>query len=234
MDRIGRAVLPVPSAPVSSPAVSPPAAILSISEASPVHLPRSTDVSLAAASPPLSADETALPPVPTLPAAPLQQVAPAPAVPPLVEPPVSEPSAQRIEALLPNAAPDPRPALALPPPSGPPLRANAQPAALDRATAVEAAAAEIDSIFLARRGRELLAAGDIAAARRFFERAAEAGSALGATGAGRTYDPLYLRQAARGLRGDPVKAADWYRKAVTLGDGEAGVLLTRLLAAQAP
>jgi TPR repeat protein len=122
--------------------------------------------------------------------------------------------------------------IVLPLPSASALPSDARPS--DRATAVGAVAAEIDPAVLARRGQELLAVGDIVAARRFFERAAEAGNAPAATGAGRTYDPLYLRQVARGLRGDPDKAADWYLKAVALGDSEAGVLLMRLLAARTP
>lgn len=133
---------------------------------------------------------------------------------------------------MPTAAPKSRPMIVLPLPSASALPSDARPS--DRATAVGAVAAEIDPAVLARRGQELLAVGDIVAARRFFERAAEAGNAPAATGAGRTYDPLYLRQVARGLRGDPDKAADWYLKAVALGDSEAGVLLMRLLAARTP
>jgi hypothetical protein len=230
-DDAGRSALPASSASAVPP--PPPPAILPVPETAPVRLARNADVSVAATPPPrLAADETA-PPMPP-PAAPLRQAPPAPAVPAPVAPPASEPSAPRLEALAPTVAPDPRPALARALLAAPALPADAQPAAQQRATAVEAAAAQIDPAILARRGRELLAAGEIAAARRFFERAAEAGNAPAATGAGRTYDPLYLRQAARGLRGDPEKAAEWYRKAVARGDGEAGILLMRLLAAQTP
>ncbi len=84
---------------------------------------------------------------------------------------------------------------------------------------------------LMARGNQMLATGDIAAARLFFERAAEAGNAAAATAVGKTYDPLFLADAhARGLRGDPVAAARWYRQASAGGDGEADGLMKRLMA----
>jgi hypothetical protein len=204
-DGAGRSVPPASSALALPPAPSP--AILPVSETAPVRLARSGDVSMAVASPPRpSVGEAAFVPTPRVEAS---------------VPPAAAPAVNR---LPPMAAPDPRPA----------LPADAQPAMPIPTAAVDAAAAEIDPAVFVRRGRELLAAGEIAAARRFFERAAEAGNAPAATGVGRTYDPLYLHQAARGLRGDPGKAAEWYSKAVVLGDGEAGLLLMRLLAAQTP
>jgi TPR repeat protein len=84
---------------------------------------------------------------------------------------------------------------------------------------------------LVARGDELLATGDIAAARLFYQRAAEQGSALAATAVGQTYDPIYLEQArVRGVRGDPKLAAEWYRKAAAAGDPQADIRLKRLLA----
>jgi hypothetical protein len=243
-DVAGRSA-PTASSPSAVPPAPPPA-VLPVSETAPVRIARGGEVPVAAASPPrLAADETA-PPVPPRPALALRETSPALVVAAPAALPTSELPAPRVEALAPpaaapavdrlppTAAPDLRPTLAPALPAAPALSPDALPAAPDRASNVKAAAAEIDPAVLVRRGRELLAAGDIAAARRFFERAAEAGNAPAATGAGRTYDPLYLRQAARGLRGDPQKAADWYRKAVALGDGEAGVLLMRLLAARMP
>jgi TPR repeat protein len=83
--------------------------------------------------------------------------------------------------------------------------------------------------FLAR-GDKLLATGDIAAARLFYERAGDGGSALAMTAAGKTYDPLYLAEAhARGIRGDPVRAAYWYRRASDAGDPQADALMKRLM-----
>jgi hypothetical protein len=84
---------------------------------------------------------------------------------------------------------------------------------------------------LMARGAKMLATGDIAAARLFFERAAEGGNAAAAREAGKTYDPLALAEAhARGIRGDPVAAARWYRKASEGGDKQADLLMKRLMA----
>ena len=84
---------------------------------------------------------------------------------------------------------------------------------------------------LMARAAQLLAIGDIVAARSFYERAAEQGSVLAMTEAGKTYDPLFLEQArVRGGRGDAGKAADWYRRAGAAGDAEAEQRLKRLIA----
>ena len=65
----------------------------------------------------------------------------------------------------------------------------------------------------------------------FFERAAEQGNAAAATAAGKTYDPLYLEEAhVRGIRGDPVAAARWYRRASAAGDKEADLRMQKLIA----
>jgi TPR repeat protein len=83
-----------------------------------------------------------------------------------------------------------------------------------------ASAQELDTLI--ERGNQLLATGDIAAARLFYQRAAEQGSGAGATAVGKTYDPLFLEQAhVLGARGDLVMAMQWYRKAISLGDHRA-------------
>lgn len=74
---------------------------------------------------------------------------------------------------------------------------------------------------LLRRGDALLALGDVSGARRFYERAAEAGSAAGARALGRTHDPAVLAElGVRGIRPDPEAAADWYRRAESLAAQE--------------
>jgi len=84
---------------------------------------------------------------------------------------------------------------------------------------------------LIARGDQLLATGDIAAARQFYQRAAEAGSAAAATSVGKTYDPLFLAETkAQGFRGDLVLAAQWYLKASAAGDQQADEMLRRLKA----
>jgi TPR repeat protein len=64
----------------------------------------------------------------------------------------------------------------------------------------------------------MLAQRDISAARKFYEYAANAGSARAATALARTYDPSYATQMGElGLQPDPALAAVWYRKAAALG-----------------
>jgi TPR repeat protein len=75
-----------------------------------------------------------------------------------------------------------------------------------------------------KRGNESLALGDVASARMLFQRAAEAGSAAAITALGKTYDPSFSTANAR----DPARAAQWYQKAIALGDPTAADLLKRL------
>ncbi len=76
-----------------------------------------------------------------------------------------------------------------------PLRLGGTPAPLSPSTVA----------LLLRQGDERLVLGDISAARRLFERAAYAGSAAGARGVARTYDPSVLGRA--GMLADPAAAA---------------------------
>jgi TPR repeat protein len=103
------------------------------------------------------------------------------------------------------------------------------PPAVDTATA-ESEDATHDLEPLIGRGDELRATGDFAAARRFYELAAEQGSAAAARAVGETYDPVVLEEAhVLGVRGDVLVAANWYRKAIDGGDVEAAQLLLRLM-----
>ena len=82
---------------------------------------------------------------------------------------------------------------------------------------------------LLRRGDALLALGDVSSARLLYVRAAAEGDGRGATGAGKTYDPLFLLAiGARGIQADPVAAANWYRRAIELGDQSAVERLTQM------
>lgn len=160
-------------------------------------------------------------PAPTPAPAPVAAAKPPAAVPPV--PPVSDvrpktPDIASVPASPPPTA-DSKPAAA---PAVPPPAPVAPPAST---------ATGPDLAQLVARGDELLATGDIAAARLFYQRAAEHGSALAATAVGQTYDPIYLEQArVRGVRGDPKLAAEWYRKAAAAGDPQAEIRLKRLLA----
>ena len=98
------------------------------------------------------------------------------------------------------------------------------------AAAPDAASAD-EITALMTRADQLVAAGDIVAARGFYERAAEHGNAPAMTAAGKTYDPLFLEEMrVRGSRGDAGKAAEWYRRAGAAGDAEAAQRLKRLIA----
>jgi TPR repeat protein len=66
----------------------------------------------------------------------------------------------------------------------------------------------------------MLKNGDLAAARSFFRRVADAGDARGALGMARSYDPEFLKTLGRhGLRPDRAAAQDWYARARSLTNG---------------
>ena len=141
--------------------------------------------------------------------------------------PAAPPGAAVIAPALPMAPPAPPP-----PKLTPVVPLTRAPPAETAPRAHHLSAAEIAELI--GRGDQTLATGDIAAARLFYERAAESGSAAAARQVGKTYDPLFLAAAqARGIRGDPVAAARWYRKASAGGDKEADALMKRLIAAYA-
>jgi TPR repeat protein len=84
---------------------------------------------------------------------------------------------------------------------------------------------------LIERGNTLLRTGDFASARLFYIQAARAGSGKAATAVAWTYDPDVLdRMGVIGSHGDPAKALEWYRKAVSLGDEAAAEPMHRLSA----
>jgi len=81
------------------------------------------------------------------------------------------------------------------------------------------------------RGDVLFSAGDIASARLFYQRAAEAGDAGAAIRLGETYDPVFLlRTHLNGVRGDTAAAAHWYGRARELGAPDADILLSGIIA----
>lgn len=133
------------------------------------------------------------------------------------------------------AAPTPAPATATPAASVPaaPVPTASVPAASVPAAAktAERPRAREDVPALMARGDAHLAAGDLASARLFYERAADAGNADAALMVGRTFDPAVLAQSGlRGVRGDSAVAATWYRRAAALGAPEAERLLDALKA----
>jgi hypothetical protein len=83
------------------------------------------------------------------------------------------------------------------------------------------------------KGQELLDRGQVYAARKLFERAAEIGLAQSAVALAATYDPDELgKMRVVGLSADAVAARKWYEKARELGAPEAGDRLRRLGAAR--
>jgi hypothetical protein len=73
-------------------------------------------------------------------------------------------------------------------------------------------------ILLLKRGKDLIASGDLAAARLVLQRAADANHAEAALALGATYDPLVLRELkVYGFTPDAVMARVWYEKAIELG-----------------
>jgi len=75
---------------------------------------------------------------------------------------------------------------------------------------------------LLKRGDELIASGDLAAARLVLQRAAEAGDARAALTLAGTYDPIVLEKlAVHGFAPNIAMAREWYEKAKEFGSADA-------------
>jgi hypothetical protein len=93
----------------------------------------------------------------------------------------------------------------------------------------DAALSAADISLLLTRGDKSFSSGDLASARLYYGRAADAGDGQAALRLGETFDPVFLEQAhLRGARGDLTAALSWYRRARDMGVGEAEVLLNSL------
>ena len=103
--------------------------------------------------------------------------------------------------------------------SPPPLTPEPASTSLAAAPASEEAsrlsAAQVTELL--SRGDSFLPAGDVATARLFYERAADAGDWQAAIRMGATFDPAFLNRAGVRTSGDPAKAQSWYRHALDLG-----------------
>jgi hypothetical protein len=118
--------------------------------------------------------------------------------------PVVIPAQERSKEVLPPAAPAVGDVTAS---NNPPTKASSDPTLLAR-------------------GDGLFAAGDLASARFFYERAANAGNAQAALRLGQTYDPAFLAQIkAKGVQSDASAAVHWYLQADKLGAPEAALML---------
>jgi hypothetical protein len=79
------------------------------------------------------------------------------------------------------------------------------------------------------KGEEMLKRGDVDAARKFFERAADLGLAQGAMALATSYDANELSKLkVIGLQGNVAAARKWYNRAAELGAADAGERLRRL------
>lgn len=128
-----------------------------------------------------------------------------------------------------TASPVTTPAPEVTPPAGTPTTAEilstgspgATPTVLTTPTPPpRLSAAEITSLLA--RGDRIFAQRDIASARLFYERAADAGDGQAALKLAKTFDPVFLYFAhLNTVRGDAGMAAYWYRRARDLGEAEA-------------
>jgi len=119
------------------------------------------------------------------------------------------------EASLGASAPEPSP-----PAFGPAAPAAATPLGASAAVPTPAEAAHLSAgqiTELLTRGDIFLHAGDVASARLFYERAADAGDRQAAMRMGATFDPAFLDRVGLHTRGDTATALSWYRHALDLG-----------------
>lgn len=161
------------------------------------------------------------------------------AVRPSGEPAAGE--ADRLAALPPGPAPSdegrPPEALLAAPGSVAPPTSGATATELDSTgstsasvmPAGNAALSAAENSLLLTRGDKSFSSGDLASARLYYGRAANAGDGQAALRLGETFDPMFLDQAhLRGARGDLTAALSWYRRARDMGVGEAEILLNSL------
>jgi len=119
------------------------------------------------------------------------------------------------------------PALPVPTPLHPAAHAASAPASAPAPASAAVVPAPILALLL-RRGDEQAGLGDVSAARRLYERAAEAGSAIAALRLAQTYDPTFLPVVGAGVLADPSAARDLYAQAVALGSKDAAARLQTL------
>jgi outer membrane biosynthesis protein TonB len=154
------------------------------------------------------AEPQQVPPKPELPKVELPKPAPKPA--PIVETPPPPPQEPRVERAV---KAEPPPAASAPP--APP-------------SAVSAEARQRNARML-EQGDKALSLGNIASARQYYLRAAEAGDAAAALKLAETYDPAELvRLKAQGITGDLAEAKRWYERARDLGAVGATEKLSKL------
>jgi hypothetical protein len=183
----------------------------------------------------MSATSGSAPPSPNVPQSNATDAAPTPSVERVPD------DANRMAALPPEPASTGQSPVLEPPLAGPtsavPLASGEPGSETDPNAATSApivppadttlSAAEV-SVLLTR-GDKSFSSGDVASARLFYGRAANAGDGQAALRLGETFDPVFLEHAhLRSARGDLSAALSWYRRARDMGIGEAAVLLDSL------
>ena len=119
------------------------------------------------------------------------------------------------EASLGASAPEPSPPAFTPAAPAAPTPLGASAAVPMPAGAARLSAGQITELLT--RGDNFLHAGDVASARLFYERAADAGDRQAAMRMGATFDPAFLDRVGLHTRGDTATALSWYRHALDLG-----------------
>ena len=225
-----------PSAGVASaiPSAEPAAPSAEVAPPTPSAEPTAPTAEVAPATPPAE---------PTVPG---RAVPPAtPSAEPVAPSPATAPAAAAAETTAPSAGVAPVSPSSVAAAASTPAAASAAPSLTPSATkpdsktpaphaATNGSSLSADEMSaLLARGDMLLSIGDVASARLFYERGADAGGGLAAIRLGETFDPLFLdRVRLSGVRGDPAAAASWYRRARDLGATGAAVLLKALEAKQ--
>jgi hypothetical protein len=147
----------------------------------------------------------------------------------MVQPTVTPPSAPAAQPVVANAPPAsvPAPAPAALPPTpaltAAPIAAAAPGPAPAPAPATPALDPDSEEVLaLVKRGEQIAASGDIAAARLILRRAADAHNARAALALAATYDPIVLEKiGVFGVTPDIAAARSWYEKAREFGSTEA-------------
>jgi TPR repeat protein len=141
----------------------------------------------------------------------------------LIGPPPQAEAAPWRDSIPPTA--DEPPAAEIPEPNP---AAAAAPASIPAMQVVEPGASDAELAAVVARGDAFTQVRDIASARLFYERAAEAGNGRGALRMGESLDPAFLDRAGiRGAQGNQQQALSWYLRARDLGDAEAERLLKK-------
>ena len=144
----------------------------------------------------------------------------------LLQPGVETPQASLPAAAATERPPEPPPAAG--PGTPPESQAAAKPARPPPDALPERVVAE-----LLERGDAMLGLQDVSAARRLYERAADAGNAQAAMALAATYDPAQRAGKQWDTEANKPLAAAWYRRAESLGAKEAASRLKQLGAEQA-